>query len=178
MGPISVNQYCLFLRGINVGGKNLMPMKELQSLFGTIGLINIKTWLQSGNIRFESDQSKEQSIEAIEKALSKHFDYHGSLILIELDQLKKLIDLDPFKDLEVSATKKANITFSLNPMQHPMNPTIPQEMKFMPIDLTTVATHIEITKQFGTLAMMDILEGWYGKEITTRSWNTLLKMVK
>lgn len=46
--------YVVFLRGINVGRRNVLPMKELVALFEDVGCWNIKTYIQSGNVVFQT----------------------------------------------------------------------------------------------------------------------------
>lgn len=48
-----MNTYIALLRGINVGGNNKLAMRELVSLLEGLGLRNVKTYIQSGNIVFQ-----------------------------------------------------------------------------------------------------------------------------
>lgn len=57
-----MNTYVVLLRGINVGGKNLLPMKELKGLLESAGYENIKTYIQSGNIVLNSAENPERDI--------------------------------------------------------------------------------------------------------------------
>ena len=50
-------KYVALLRGINVGGKNMLPMKDLTALFGAAGAENVQTYIQSGNVIFEASAS-------------------------------------------------------------------------------------------------------------------------
>jgi uncharacterized protein (DUF1697 family) len=49
-----MSTWVAFLRGINVGGKNSLPMKELVAMLESIGARNVKTYIQSGNAVFQS----------------------------------------------------------------------------------------------------------------------------
>ncbi len=46
------------LRGVNVGGKNLLPMKDLSRLFEEAGCANVRTYIQSGNVLFSASPAK------------------------------------------------------------------------------------------------------------------------
>lgn len=59
-------KYVAFLRGINVGGNSIVKMLELKEAFIKSGFINVLTYINSGNVIFESD---EKDIERIEKKL-------------------------------------------------------------------------------------------------------------
>ena len=49
-----MNTFIALFRGINVGGSNILPMKELASLLKGLGLSNVRTYIQSGNVVFQS----------------------------------------------------------------------------------------------------------------------------
>lgn len=50
-------RYLALFRGINVGGKNIVKMKELRELFTELGFVNVRSYIQSGNLLFTSDKS-------------------------------------------------------------------------------------------------------------------------
>jgi uncharacterized protein (DUF1697 family) len=50
-------KYIAFLRGINVGGKNKIKMENLREVFGSLGFENVKTYINSGNVIFETDEN-------------------------------------------------------------------------------------------------------------------------
>jgi uncharacterized protein (DUF1697 family) len=58
-----------FLRGINVGGNTILPMSELKSICDDLGFKNVRTYIQSGNVVFESNLSEEELIKDMEGAL-------------------------------------------------------------------------------------------------------------
>ncbi len=53
--------YIALLRGINVGGHRKVPMAEFGSILANIGLEGVKTYIQTGNIIFQSDEQKKQN---------------------------------------------------------------------------------------------------------------------
>lgn len=57
-----MNTYIVLLRGINVGGKNLLPMKELKILLDSSGYKNVKTYIQTGNLILQSSKHPEANI--------------------------------------------------------------------------------------------------------------------
>ena len=56
--------YLALLRGVNVGGKNKLPMKDLASLCAEIGCGNVRTYIQSGNVIFNADRDVESTLSA------------------------------------------------------------------------------------------------------------------
>lgn len=74
--------YAVLLRGINVGGKNKMPMAGLKKLLEGLGFSDVKTYIASGNAVLRSDKSPSQVKAAIEKALPQAFKLDAELIKV------------------------------------------------------------------------------------------------
>jgi uncharacterized protein (DUF1697 family) len=77
-----MTSYLVLLRGINVGGKNKVPMAELRSLLEGLGFKNVSTYIASGNVFLDSDLSPTKVAEKIEAALPKAFRLHAELIRV------------------------------------------------------------------------------------------------
>jgi uncharacterized protein (DUF1697 family) len=91
-----MNKYVALLRGINVGGHNIIRMTDLKACFETLGLQDVSTYIQSGNVIFSSDESGIAKLtEQIESALSKTFNYKSRLVLRSKKQLKAIITKAP-----------------------------------------------------------------------------------
>ncbi len=91
-------KFVALLRGINVGGKNKVPMAELKSCFEELGYENIQTYIASGNVIFESKKSSAKLTDEIQEALPKKFKLDSELITILVlsdKQLKKVIHQAP-----------------------------------------------------------------------------------
>lgn len=74
-----MNTYLALLRGINVGGKNVIPMADLRECFTGLGFEDVTTYIQSGNVMFRAPSVDESGIEA---GLAKRFGYHGRLVVL------------------------------------------------------------------------------------------------
>ena len=77
-----MTSYLVLLRGINVGGKNKVPMAELRSLLEGLGFENVSTYIASGNVFLDSDLSPAKVAERIEAALPKAFKLHAEVIRV------------------------------------------------------------------------------------------------
>ena len=93
-----MQKYIAFLRGINVGGKRIIPMPLLKSCFIDMGLSNVSTLQQSGNVVFESREDTHlQDIQLIiESTLQKYFSYPAKIVLCPMERLKYIVDGYPF----------------------------------------------------------------------------------
>lgn len=85
-------KYLALLRGINVGGNNIIKMTDLQKAFKDIGLNSVQTYIQSGNVIFESAETDKSLLtQEIESKLSTTFNYTSKIILIDNLQFKQII---------------------------------------------------------------------------------------
>lgn len=90
-----MSKYAALLRGINVG-ERIIKMSELQVCFEKMGLKEVKTYLQSGNVTFESNLSEIELKQKIEAVLTKTFNYPAKVIVVSAEKLKKIVDANPF----------------------------------------------------------------------------------
>ena len=91
-----MNQYLVLLRGINVGGKNIIKMMDLKSSFEEMGFSNVLTYIQSGNVVLQSDEKdKAVLITKIEKGLSKRFNFEAKVVVIAQKELAAIVKSAP-----------------------------------------------------------------------------------
>lgn len=88
--------YISFLRAINVGGKNKIQMNELTKVYESLGFTQVKTYLNTGNILFESSLSSEDSVNLINKAIQETFDLDIEIIIRSKEALSKMIGEYPY----------------------------------------------------------------------------------
>jgi uncharacterized protein (DUF1697 family) len=85
-------QYVALLRGINVGGKNLIKMAALVACFESHGFSDVSTYIQSGNVLFRSDHPDAAALTSrIEQLLSTAFDYPGTVTLRSHQELRAIV---------------------------------------------------------------------------------------
>jgi len=88
-------KYIALLRGINVGGNRKVEMKRLKSLFESLGYTNVTTYLNSGNVIFESDTKQETLQNEIPKTLKKKFGFEIQTLIKSEKEVKKIADAIP-----------------------------------------------------------------------------------
>lgn len=81
--------YVALLRGINVGGKNTVPMQRLRQMFEKLGFKDAKTYINSGNVIFSADKPDALTIEA---AFKKEFGFTIPVVLRSSEQISDLLD--------------------------------------------------------------------------------------
>src|SRR5216684_2076926 len=85
------------LRGLNVGGKNRMPMTALTQMFVEAGCTNVRTYIQSGNVIFKAKQSKLEKLPAvIAKNIAESFGYKTPVVLRTVEQIGETVENNPF----------------------------------------------------------------------------------
>jgi uncharacterized protein (DUF1697 family) len=90
-----VATYVALLRGINVGGKNLIRMPALKECFEAGGFEDVATYIQSGNVLFRATGSATALSDRIEKLLSRTFGYRASLVLRSHAQMRAIVEGAP-----------------------------------------------------------------------------------
>ena len=89
-------QHLALLRGLNVGGKNLVKMADLRAAFEEMGLAEVATYIQSGNVLFRAPRQRREELAArIESELSLRFSTELRAVLLTDAQLKGVIDGAP-----------------------------------------------------------------------------------
>jgi uncharacterized protein (DUF1697 family) len=83
------------LRGINVGGNNLIKMADLKACFEDGGLADVATFIQSGNVLFTARGSAAELTDRIERMLSSAFGYEASVVLRTRSQMRAVVDRAP-----------------------------------------------------------------------------------
>lgn len=105
-----MNKYIVLLRGINVGGRNKLPMAELRTLLSTNGYKNVATYIQSGNIILNSTESVEKTNEHIKTLIKQQFDYEIPVVTLTTEDLKKCFTENPYLKIEYNI-KNLHVTF-------------------------------------------------------------------
>ena len=86
-----MTRYVALLRGINVGGNNLIPMPALKAAFEAQGFADVVTYIQSGNVVFSAPDKGAALVPRIEAQLSSTFDYRASVVVRSRQQLRRVV---------------------------------------------------------------------------------------
>ncbi|HSW96381.1 MAG TPA: DUF1697 domain-containing protein [Candidatus Saccharimonadales bacterium] len=171
-------RYVAFLRGINVGKAKQVKMTELKKAFESLGFQNVKTLLNSGNVIFETESKDEQKLtQQIADALEKTFGWRISVLLRPIIELQALADTEPFKEITITPQTRFYVTFLTDKPEGIINPS-PKEYSIVHVSDREVCSVITITPEKNTTDLMKGLEQKYGKNITTRNWNTVMRILK
>jgi uncharacterized protein (DUF1697 family) len=104
--------YISILRGINVSGHNMIRMEDLRKLYASLGLAEVQSYIQSGNVVFRAKESDGAKLEAkIIKAIKTEFSFDVPVMIIELDELKKIAKGNPYATDKKKDVKFMHVSF-------------------------------------------------------------------
>ncbi len=176
-----MNRYVAFLKGINVGGHHKVPMAELRKEMEKMNFKKVVTLLNSGNVIFESTNDDLESLEkTISKHLEKKFGFPILTILRKAEMIYHLLNNDPFKD--VILTKDIRLYVSFLQKDTETNLCLPwtsDDNSYKIIDKSdkTILSVLDLSIA-KTPKAMEAFERFFGKNITTRNWNTIKRIEK
>jgi uncharacterized protein (DUF1697 family) len=89
-------KYVAFLRAINVGGHAIIKMADLKKMFESAGLENVQTYIQSGNVIFESEEEADSLAKQIERQLEKAAEYKIHVFVRTMREVQSIVEKPPF----------------------------------------------------------------------------------
>jgi uncharacterized protein (DUF1697 family) len=191
-------RYAAFLRGINVGGHRPLKMADLRAALEDLGLQDVRTVLASGNVVFEAAGEGDESALAarIERQLDGLFGYPIRVVLRRLEDLQRLVASAPFAGVTVTPETRLYATFLSKPLDDDSGWDSPAgaegsgmsdggldsggkggEPLLIRVSSGEALSVITLAPGRGTPELMAFLERRFGRAITTRSWETVVKVV-
>ncbi|TQV84377.1 DUF1697 domain-containing protein [Aliikangiella coralliicola] len=166
----------LFLRGINVGGKNILPMNELTLILENLGLKNVKTYIQSGNVVFEGKGlSFEKLSSEIGAAINERYAFTPSILLISGADYIQAIQNNPF---DATNGKLLHCFFTET---RPDNPNLDSLKKIQStteqFKLVDRFFYLYAPDGIGRSKLASKVEKAIGVPVTARNWNTVSKVL-
>lgn len=174
-------KYIAFLRGINVGGHHKVPMAELRKEMEALKFENVVTILNSGNIIFDAAADDLESLErTISVHLEKAFGFQIPVILAKSETICNLLENNPFQDKELTKDLRWYVSFVRGSAGPELEiPWVSSDGSYQIIgkrdSIVFSILDVSISK---TPKLMGVLEKSYGKDITTRNWNTINRIAK
>ncbi len=172
-------RWAAFLRGINVGGNKAVKMADLRAAFEAMGFVDVRTVQASGNVVFSTpDAPGPGELRArIEAGLAEGLSSRTGVALRRAADLAALVAADPFVAVAVTPATRLYVTFLSRPA--PDETDLGDErVRLVRITAGEVLTAIELVPGWGTPELMRLLESGLGKDVTTRSWNTVVKVAE
>jgi uncharacterized protein (DUF1697 family) len=168
-----------FFRGINVGGNNMLPMKELPVLLGKQGLTDVRTYIQSGNVVFRSAAASATALEKqIGSAVLKAHGFEPRIIVLSVPELERAVRSNPFP--QADANPKALHLFFLTKKPSSANLGALNALKTgsEAFELIDKVFYLYTPDGFGTSKLAERAVRQLGVEATARNWRTVGKVLE
>jgi uncharacterized protein (DUF1697 family) len=172
--------YVALLRGINLGAVNKVSMKELRVVFGSLGHESVRTYVQSGNVIFESPSSRLKELAAdIEEAVAKSFGVKAAVVLRTSRELYDVAENNPFPTEGVKPTSLQVMFLDERPSSKAVktldpNRSPPDEFRVKGREIYLWLPNGQARSKLG----IDYFEKSLGSRATARNWNTVTKLVQ
>ncbi|MCZ6657268.1 MAG: DUF1697 domain-containing protein [Gammaproteobacteria bacterium] len=165
-------------RGVNVGGKHIVPMQELRQLFTELGLNEARTYIQSGNVVFRTaSQDRDRLAADVTKAVDERYGFEPKVLLMEVEALAAAIARNPYPRAE-SSPKSLHLYFFY---QDPPNPDIAglNEWKSATEHFTLIdrVLYLHAPDGIGRSKLAERIEKLVGVGATARNWRSTTKIL-
>jgi uncharacterized protein (DUF1697 family) len=169
--------YILLLRGINVGGKNSLPMKELVSICESLGASNVKTYIQSGNVAFQHEAMDIASfVQRLGIEIKERREFDPQILAIELADIEAAMANNPFPEAE-SDPSSLHLGFLASVPENPdlkkLENLKKESERFC---LKDCIFYLHAPEGVGRSRLAASSEKLLGVPMTDRNWNTVCKL--
>ena len=174
-------KYLALLRGINVGGKNIIPKDDLRECFEDLGFSAVRTYIQSGNILFRSSQTRTRELtQLIESRLSQRFNYPAQAVVLSYRKYRLAVAAAP-ADWGVDDNQKHNALFMMAGARAPQvlaELAIPPKVEFETVTIGPGVVFWSVSKaKFGMSAVSRLAAMPIYQKMTVRNHNTVFKLL-
>lgn len=175
-----MTRYIAILRGINVGTGRKVPMADLNVLLAKLGLKNIQTYIQSGNVVFELvvEESISSLEERLHRSVSETFGFDIPVLVRTSEEVAQCVATNPFLRNKDKETEKLYLTFLKVQPDFFLLEKI-KEFDFSPdrFEISGKEVFIYCENGYGrTKITNDFFEKKLNVKATTRNWKTVLKL--
>ncbi|HKE00104.1 MAG TPA: DUF1697 domain-containing protein [Planctomycetota bacterium] len=172
--------YVALLRGVNVGGKNLLPMKDLAAMFEKAGCADVRTYIQSGNVVFRADAAVATRIsETISRAIAAKFRIAVPVVVRSANDLRRVAKSHPFLGVDAD-TSSLHVAFLADePTADAIAGLDPRRSP--PDEFRVLGREIYLRCPNG-VGKSKLTNAWFDSKLATtstaRNWNTVTKLLE
>ncbi len=179
---VNMRKRIAILRGINVGGKRSVLMKDLRQLFAQLGFLQISTYIQSGNVIFTPSEQRSNSELAgnIEEAMAREFSFSVPVLVRSVEELQQTLQNNPYyPDVETDISK---LHLTMLKEKPPADNIKEIERHRFPPDEFVIDGRDVFIRCAGKYHETKLGNHFFEKKLkvpaTTRTWRTVLKLVE
>ena len=174
-----MTKYIAMLRGINVSGQKKIKMSDLALIMEKVGLKNVQTYIQSGNIIFDYKPANPEKIaDIISKCIKGKYEFDVPAIVITPSDIQNVIENNPWKDEDKKDTERIYVTFlSANPSRENLSKLSTVQYDNEEFIINKNIVYFYAGSGYGRAKMNN---NFFEKKLnvfaTTRNWRTILKL--
>jgi uncharacterized protein (DUF1697 family) len=174
-----MTRYALFLRGVNVGTKNSLPMAELRGMLAELKCTDVQTYVQSGNAVFGTSLSGATVTKGIERALEAYMGRPIDTTLRTLEELQRVVAANPFEGVATDPARLCVVFLSHVPTRAELAPLeaqewAPERFKANGREIYTWHPNGQGSSPLAAAVGKLRLKG----AVTTRNWRTVSKVMQ
>lgn len=167
-------RYIVLLRGINVSGKNKLPMQDLRAMLSNLGYEHVQTYIQSGNVILDSEKEPATVAQEIKETIKSVFKYDVPVIVKTIEGVKRIIERNPYPLYNDKAI--AVIFFNRATTKKDIQINKAEEDQFTILE---DVAYIYCPNGFGRSKLtITVFEKQLGVVATSRNWKTTNKLVE
>jgi uncharacterized protein (DUF1697 family) len=168
--------YLALFRGINVGGNNMLPMKELISIMQALDCASVKTYIQSGNVVFTYGNDIETFNNNLAITIEQKKGFRPNIHILTIDEFNHIASQNPYAGIDTDL-KTVHINYLLNPAINANLPSIEDlRAETEQFTLTDDAFFLYAPDGIGRSKLVAKLEKLLGVPITGRNLRTVNKL--
>jgi uncharacterized protein (DUF1697 family) len=176
---VAAKTYAVLLRGINVGGKNKLPMPALRTLLEDAGYAGVATYIQSGNVVLRSSLAEGTLTRAVEEQIAKEFSLAIRVVVRTHAELEQIAGTNPFLAGDGEATGMHVVFLDSAPKAAAIATLDPERSPGDEFHVSGKEIFLRYPNGSGRSRLtLDYLERRLGVTGTARNWNTLLNLVE
>ena len=167
------------LRGINIGGNHKLPMKELAALLTELGLREVQTYIQSGNVVFRSNAKDKAALAAkISAAIEAKHGFAPQVLLLDADELRKAMANNPYPEAEATPASLSLLFLAETPPHPDLKALEALRISSERFKLVGKVFYLHAPEGFGHSKLAARAEKLLGVAASGRNWNTVCKLAE
>ena len=172
-----MNTYIALLRGLNVGGKNTLPMKELVSILENMGAEKIRTYIQSGNATFQSvERNSAKLSKQLTAEIKQRHGFEPHVFLLTLEAMDAAIANNPFPQAELDPSSLHLGFLDSAPKGIDLTKLDNIKKESESFHLIGNVFYLHAPEGVGRSKLAANTEKLLGVPVTDRNWNTVRKI--
>jgi uncharacterized protein (DUF1697 family) len=174
-------QYIALLRGINVSGQKIIKMDKLRAVFESIGFTKVSTYIQSGNVIFDSDEEDAGVVrERIVQELLSQLTFDIPVIIRTPGELQEVVHATPYPVVNEAENEQRYVTLLAQaPTEAALAKLFAAQSAVDEYQVKGLTVYLLIRKNYGDSKFSNnFIEKKLGMSATTRNWETVNKLIR